>query len=146
MYALRSDTCPYVKVGRSNTLPYRRLRELNASANYGPIGPWEIVTYIEVQDAVAVEAFLHKAIREKLAGDYATCKELFSIAPSDALELFSRIPGAEISGFDKIVRLASTANLTNYLRRIFRLSGLDRMLAHQGTWALSLFPVTAGGR
>ncbi|MGD9916721.1 MAG: GIY-YIG nuclease family protein [Paenirhodobacter sp.] len=146
VYALRSDHCPLVKVGRSNTLPYRRLRELNTSENYGPLGPWEIISFLEVVDAVKVETFLHRSIREKNSAEFPGCKELFELAPASALALFDQIPEAEIRGFDRVARLHTTETLESYLADIFRASGLEHMLAQQGIWTLSLFPATAGGR
>ena len=146
IYALRSDACPFLKIGRTNTLPYRRLKELNASPNYGSLGPWEIVSYIEVLDEIVVETFLHRSIRDKHCRHYPGCNELFDLSPAAALELFNQVPAAEIRGFDRVARLHSTETLEAYLADIFRLSGLEHMLAQQGIWCLTMFPSTAGGR
>ena len=146
VYALRSDNCPFVKIGRSNTLPYRRLKELNGSLNYGPLGPWEIVSYVEVFDAVVVETFLHRTIRDRNKADFDTCNELFDISPFDALSLFNNIPAAEVRGFDKVARLHSTGDLEDYLGDIFTSTGLNHMMSLQGIWALTMFPSTGRGR
>lgn len=146
VYALKSNNCPYLKIGRTNTLPNRRLRELNSHEHYGALGPWEIVTYLEVTDDIAVETFLHRSLREKRRDAFRPCSELFEISPATALEKFDAIPKAQVRGFDKVARLYNTDNLYEFLRALFRATGLENFKSAQGAWTFSLFPSTSGGR
>lgn len=146
VYALRSDTCPFVKIGRSNALPYRRIAELNRDVGYGQFAPWKIVTYLEVENCIEAETFLHRAVRASHVTDLKPCNELFDVPPAKALDLFNTLPSAQIRCYDKVARMQTDAALMDLLKEIFQNTGLNNFLEHQGVWTLSMFPSTSGGR
>lgn len=146
VYALRSDETPYIKIGRSRRLPPLRLAELNANNGYGGLGPWEIIDFIQVTDAVAAETFIHRSLRDRKVAEIKGAKELFSITAIEATEALSSCPDEIYAGAEKLARLRHDAGLQSLLRTVFDVTGLGLARAEEGRWTLSLYPSTSGGR
>ncbi|ABD56543.1 hypothetical protein Jann_3626 [Jannaschia sp. CCS1] len=95
---------------------------------------------------MAAETFLHRSVRASHVSHMPPCRELFDLSPSEALELLSSLPTAQIRGYDKAARLQTDGELQDLLRSLLWTTGINNFLEQQGIWCLSMFPSTAGGR
>ena len=146
IYALRSDNSPYVKIGLTTTTPFQRIRELNASSNYGPLGPWQQLHIKQVRDVRAMETAIHRRLSELRVTEIAATRELFLVSPEQARSALDAIPEAELSAPTPINELRLQPDFIACLMRVFETSGLENFKELQEAWTFALFPSTAGGR
>jgi len=146
IYALQSDNCDFIKVGRTDTIPGKRLAQINASKNYGPLGPWRQITSIKVVDTSTVEFALHQGLKIYKSSNHPGCNELFSIT-ADAIR--HRLAAVNLSyrpDAIEIDKLNVDQQFLRYLIRLFETTGLEHFMDQQEAWTFSLYPSTAGGR
>lgn len=146
IYALRSDNTPLIKIGLTTTSPFQRVRELNASANYGPIGPWQPLHLKQVKDTQVIESAIHRQLADKKSVEIASTRELFSITPNEARNILDEIPDADLSRPAPVNKLKLQPDFISYLTALFQYSGLRNYRHLEESWTFSLFPTTAGGR
>lgn len=146
VYVLHSPRCKYVKIGRTNVALVERLRGINGSSNYGPLGLWTAAGCIRVFDTELVEKRLHKKFATKRSLTFAGIDELFEISVQEALDEFERIEPDLKSGHPHANRLFKDHIFRDYLLRLFTTTGLFGALDLQGAWTMSLYPATSGGR
>lgn len=146
VYALVSAKTPWIKIGRSDRLPPLRLKEINKDKNYSQFSPWKIHDFIHVTDAVAAETFIHRSLRDRQVRDVSGAIELFNTSQEEATDALSSCPEEMFVSSSKLKRLSFDHDLSQFLKTLFRISGLDLMLEHQGIWTFSLYPSTSGGR
>lgn len=147
IYILSSPNCPSIKIGKTETLPPHRLRQINAQSPYREHGPWRIVDVVQVEDVTAVETRIHRSISSRRNTKIAGQKELFDIALADARHLLRTVPRSEeLYAYPKLERCFFNVQLVEYLSAIYQTVGLSNFLDDQGAWVLSLFTSTAGGR
>jgi hypothetical protein len=145
VYALASSDTPFVKIGLTTTSPAQRIREINNSQNYGPLGPWWQVDVRVVRDVAKIERILHRQLADRRA-EIANTRELFSISPAEARALLGTIPAAELDRPVPVDQLRLRPDFMAYLLNLFRTSGLENFRDIQESWTFSLFPSTSGGR
>ncbi|MDG1470538.1 MAG: GIY-YIG nuclease family protein [Ascidiaceihabitans sp.] len=146
VYALRSDTCDFIKIGLTSTSPFQRVNELNHSINYGPLGPWQQLDIRQVKDVRSIETALHRRLQAKRVTTIAGAQELFAISPAEARAAFADIPDADLLLPVPVNRLNLDTNFVAYLMALFQNSGLENFRDLQESWTFSLFPSTNGGR
>jgi hypothetical protein len=146
VYVLTSTNSQHIKIGGSDYIPFRRVKQINTSGNYVELGPWTIFNFRRVTDWRLVERSLHNAFRDRQAFANLAARELFSVAPLEAQRQLERVDPALLVGQDKVDRLFGEASFLNYLKKLFVFSGLPSWLNVQGAWTLSLYPSTSGGR
>jgi len=145
IYVMRSPAVTWSKIGLSERAPNFRARELSADGVYGQIGPWSVVDYRQVTDMFACEKALHQHFAAHQVA-YVSARELFDVAPDVAQHKLIEVAEANLLRGDTISRLRIEDQLTLFLQRLFRETGLSQFLSLQECWTLSLFPSTAGGR
>ena len=146
IYALQSDNCECIKVGRTNSTPGKRLAQINASKNYGPLGPWRQITSIKVVDTSTVEAALHQGLRSCRSLNHPGCRELFSTTADAIRHRFAAVNLSYRPDAVEIDKLNVDQSFLRYLIRLFETTGLEHFMDQQEAWTFSLYPSTAGGR
>ena len=146
VYALRSETSRLVKLGRTDQAPMMRLREINATPHYAAAGPWHLAECREVLNAVSEEAALHRRFAAARSADVPGATELFAIDLGSALGALQDIPATRCTRGGRLTRFREDHDLRNYLSALFRASGLENFYDIQGSWTLSHYPSTMGGR
>ena len=146
IYALRSDNSSSIKIGRTSTTPFQRLRELNAHEVYGPLGPWQHLHLKQVRDTIAVETALHRKLSAFRSQAFGSARELFDISPQRARLELDAIPQADLTAPVPLNKLQLDPPFLHYLRSLFEYAGLENFKEIQEAWIFSLFPKTAGGR
>jgi hypothetical protein len=142
VYALTSDGSPYVKIGLTTDVPFRRLMSINTDPAYGPLGVWSLLDCRQVKDCRAIETRLHQNFSAARVRDAGTTRELFAISAADAREAFAAIPEADLLGAAPLSKLKLQCDLLRYLHSLLRGSGLENFFAAQGAWTFTLFPGT----
>jgi hypothetical protein len=137
---------PFVKIGLTRTSPAQRIREVNASKTYGPLGKWMQIDVRVVRNVSLCERALHIKYRERLVRDDPAMRELFHLTPEEAREALSSIPEVQLARDVPVNRLRVRPDFMHYLMGIFRTSGLETFRDLQESWTFSLFPSTGGGR
>lgn len=146
IYALQSDNCDCLKIGRTDTAPGQRLTQINSSANYGPLGPWRQITSIKVADTSTVERSIHQQLTSFRSTAYPRCSELFSLTPEAVRHALAKVPQSYRPDGVKIAKLDVDQPFLNYLLRMFEVTGLENFMDQQEAWTFSLYPSTNGGR
>jgi hypothetical protein len=146
VYILTSPNSSYIKIGGTDFVPAKRIREINASEPYRSLGPWSVHDFRQVEDWRSIEHQLHYAFRDRKATDIKNQRELFSVSPYDASASLENIKPNDLVGKPKVDRLFNNEDFANYMKKLFVYSGLLNWLDIQGFWTLCLFPSTAGGR
>lgn len=146
IYALSSPVCQYVKIGGTDYVPLKRIREINCSEPYKSLGPWSLHDFRQVADWRKVETSLHYTLRSKLVTSILGQKELFAISPVEASELFEQIDESLVLKKPRIDRMFQDQEFSGFLGTLFRFTGLLNWLDLQGAWTFTLFPTTSGGR
>lgn len=146
VYILTSPNCPCVKIGRTDTPPMKRLREINSNPEYRTLGPWNLSDFLHVVDSHLVERRMHQHFGAANSKDYDRIRELFRVTPFDARQQLQAVEPALRVGSDDTVRLTKDRDIEQYLLRLFAVSGLFGNLDIQGAWTLTLFTSTADGR
>lgn len=146
IYALRSDSTPLVKIGLTTTSPFQRVREINASNNYGPLGPWQHFHLKHVKDTRTIETTIHRRLSSCRSGQIEKTRELFAISPNEARDVLDDIPDADLAQPTPVNKLKLQPDFVSYLTSLFQYSGLQNFRHLEESWTFSLFPSTAGGR
>jgi len=146
IYALRSDQTPLVKIGLTTTSPFQRIKEINASENYGPFRPWHQIHLKQVKDTRTIETTLHRRLAKHRSSLVANARELFAISPEQAREALELIPDADLAAPTPVNKLRLRSDFISYLTALFQYSGLQNYRHLQESWTFSLFPTTSGGR
>ncbi|WP_188672234.1 GIY-YIG nuclease family protein [Neptunicoccus cionae] len=146
VYALYSNQSPLIKIGLTTTSPAKRIREINCSKNYGPLGPWLQLDVRQVKDTRGIEKTLHRQLNHYAHKDVPTASELFEISPNQAREALLQIPASELLAPLPITNLNLEPDFVAYLIALFRNSGIENFRDIQESWTFSLFPKTDGGR
>ena len=147
VYLLTSiNSAPHVKIGGTENPPTVRIREINGTASYGPLGPWLLSDFRHVHDWRLVEGQLHQQFNAARTVDIDGTRELFAVAVPDARRAMADLPRHQLVRVDEVDRIFQDRALALYLERLFRFSGLSSWLHTQGAWTLRLFPSTSGGR
>lgn len=146
VYILTSPKCEHIKIGGTDYAPGKRIREINATEPYKSLGPWRLHDFRQVTDWRKVEYFLHYTFRDRKVKDIEGQKELFSISPIAASVCLSEIDESIILRKPKVDRMFQDEELSCFLIKLFNISGLLNWIEYQGSWTLSLFPATNGGR
>ncbi len=55
VYILVSPVCEYVKIGGTDYMPLKRIKEINTSESYKSLGPWSLHDFRQVTDWRKVE-------------------------------------------------------------------------------------------
>lgn len=145
VYALRSESCPHIKIGMTTTSPFQRIIELNSSGVYMLYGKWTLLDCRKVRNCRAIEMGLHRRLAGQRVTDHGTATELFSISGSEARAALDAIPETEMIGAQPVSKLLRDVDLLVYLQALFRTSGLENFFSAQEAWTFSLFPSTNGG-
>jgi len=146
VYILVSPNCEFIKIGGTEYPPSKRLKEINATEPYKGLGPWSLHDFRQVSDWRKVETSLHYEFRSKQCKTIVSQKELFYLAPQLATRRLNEIDPSEIIKKPKIDRLFQDEEFSEYLLALYKFTGLNIWLDIQGSWTLSLFPSTNGGR
>jgi hypothetical protein len=146
VYVLISPICEYVKIGGTDYVPLKRIKEINNAEPYKSLGPWSLHDFRQVADWRKVEYTLHYAFRSKLVKSIAAQKELFAISPIEASRYFEQIDESMVLRKPKVDRLFQDQEFACFLARLFRSTAILNWLNFQGAWTFSLFPSTSGGR
>ncbi|MDR1185232.1 MAG: GIY-YIG nuclease family protein [Coriobacteriales bacterium] len=146
VYILTSLNTGLIKIGGTEYLPAKRIKEINATNPYRSLGPWTSYDFRQVEDWRKIERHLHYAFKDFQATDVEGQRELFKISPYEASLQLQGLDPAEQIGRPKVDRLFNDRDFAEYLQRLFVCAGLLNWLDIQGFWTLSLFPATSGGR
>lgn len=146
VYILFSPNCTSVKIGRTELPIDQRIRALNASPTYGRLGAWALAHCLPVVDSVVVEQQLHKHFAEMLDNSVAGTRELFRVSAHEAIMQLDLVPESLRQGAHQAATLFKDVTLRQYLLSLMEKGGLFGALDQQGSWTLSLYPKTAGGR
>ncbi len=146
IYALYSENSSLIKIGFTTTSPQQRIREINASNNYGPSGPWMQLDIRQVKDTRAIETALHRRLASFRNTSISKANELFSITTHEARRALAEIPNTELLAPVPIAKLLVEVEFMSFLLALFQNSGLENFRDLQESWTFSLFPNTAGGR
>ena len=146
VYILVSPKCEFIKIGGTKFAPLKRIREINSSEPYKSLGPWSLHDFRQVNDWHTVEQSLHYEFRSKQCKTVPNQKELFSVAPQLASRRLDEINPSEIVKKPKVDRMFQDEEFSGYMQALYKFTGLDNWLDIQGSWTLSLFPGTSGGR
>ena len=146
VYALYSNNSPLIKIGLTTTSPKQRIKEINSSHNYGPLGPWLQLDIRQVKDTRGIETSLHRRLKSYHHKAVPTANELFEISPQDARDALQAIPVSDLLAPLPVNRLNLEPAFVSYLLTVFKNSGLENFRDIQESWTFSLFPSTAGGR
>ena len=82
VYVLISRICEHILIGGTDAVPFKRIREVNASGSYKVLGPWSLYDIRQVADWRRVEGSLHATFRSKLVKGVPGQKELFATSPA----------------------------------------------------------------
>ncbi|MEJ6397604.1 GIY-YIG nuclease family protein [Yoonia sp. 208BN28-4] len=146
IYALVSETCPHIKIGKTTNPPFVRIRQLNTDVIYGPLGPWSQLDIRQVKDVTAIETALHRRLADRTVTEIIGQRELFRITPQEARYALAAIPTADLNAPAPLNKLALQPDFMSYLMALFQNSGLENFRDLQESWTFTLFPSTAGGR
>jgi len=146
VYILTSTSCASVKIGGTDRIPFRRIKEINESEPYRSVGPWTLYDCLHVSDWPTVEGNLHYTFRSQRDTAIRGQKELFSVDRSLASEHLQGVDENLIVKRDKVERLFFEESFAQYLADLFKASTLPNWLDYQGAWTLNLFNGTVGGR
>ena len=146
VYVLSSPACPAIKIGGTIVGPSQRLRGINSTAPYGDHGPWQIIDFIQVHDWRHVERIFHTRFKDDRYSKIVSASELFIVSVEAVRREIEALDGELIVSREKIDTLFQTRALASFLEILFRTTGLTNWLHAQGSWTLSLFPSTNGGR
>jgi hypothetical protein len=146
VYILTSPNTRYIKIGGTDYMPAKRIREINATEPYKGLGPWSPYDFRQVENWRATEHHLHYAFRNSRVSEIEDQRELFSVSPHEASVLLRGIDPSDLLGKPKVDRLFNDRDFASYIQKLFVYSGILHWLNIQGFWTFSLFPSTAGGR
>ena len=146
VYVLCSPNCEFIKIGGTDFAPMKRIREINSVEPYKGLGPWSLADFRQVTDWRAVEYNLHFTFRSKQVKSVVGQKELFALSAVEASKKLAEIDSALVIRKPKIDRMFQDEELSGYVIKLFRATGILNWLDSQGAWTFSLFPSTAGGR
>jgi hypothetical protein len=146
IYVLHSPRCKSIKIGRTNVSLVERIRGINASPNYGPLGLWTVAGCLRVFNTESIERRLHKLFAQKRSHLDNGVNELFEVSVLEALDELAKIEPELRAGHPQATKLFRDHLFRDYLLKLFHLTGLFGALDQQGAWTLSLYPSTAGGR
>ena len=146
VYVLFSPNCRYIKIGGTADTLANRVRGINNSANYGPIGPWTVATCLKVVDWRLIEGKLHNHFSDQKARDVSGTNELFEIQLFDAKDVLEKTDPELRIGIPQSNKLFRDNSFRDYLCKLFEVSGIFGCMDLQGAWAMSLYPSTSGGR
>lgn len=146
IYALHSDNCPFIKIGRTDRAPFDRINEINAQAPYASLGPWHLLDCRQVTHTNVVEGMLHGRLADCRSHDIAGAHELFSLPSSKIFELLESIPEGYLYRAKPLSSLKVEPGFLHWLCTLFSVSGLDHFLDEQGAWTFKLMPSTGEGK
>ena len=146
VYILVSAKCEFIKIGGTKYPPSKRIREINDHEPYKSLGPWSLYDFRQVNDWHKVEQSLHYEFRSKQCKTIDKQKELFDLAPQLASRRLDEIDPSEIVKKPKVDRMFQDEEFSGYMLALYKFTGLNNWLDIQGSWTLSLFPGTSGGR
>ena len=143
VYVLTSPNSECVKIGGTRQVPAQRIREINASREYGRNGPWSLSDFLQVKDWRLVEGKMHRYFESQQFKCKTGARELFrvpALAARKQLEL--TLPILRVGYMEKTTKLAANHDLEVYLHDLFEQTGLYGQYDIQGGWTLSIFPAT----
>ena len=146
VYILSSPSCDCIKIGGTDFPPLKRIREINNKEPYMSLGPWSLCDFRQVNDWRDVENNLHYTFRSKLDTKIEKQKELFHLSIFEASKKLNEIDPEKIVGKPKVDRLFQDELFLEYLKSLFKFTGLLNWINIQGIWTFALFPLTNGGR
>ena len=146
VYILSSPRCEYIKIGGTDHAPIKRIKEINVTEPYKGLGPWSLHDFRQVTDWRKVEHSLHYVFRSAQVTTIAGQKELFAVAPATASSHLAQIEETLIVRKPRVDRMFQDHEFSNFLFKLFEITGLMNWLDQQGAWTFSLFPSTSGGR
>nr|WP_315463703.1 GIY-YIG nuclease family protein [uncultured Rhodoferax sp.] len=146
VYVLTSSQCEFIKIGGTDYLPGKRIREINATEPYKSLGPWSLHDYRQVTDWRQVELSLHYTFKDSQVTNIEGQRELFAVPPVVASKHLKQLDTALLLRKPKVDRMFQDEDFSSYLIRLFHLSGLMNWVEYQGSWTFSLFPTTGRGR
>jgi len=146
IYVLVSPVCEYIKIGGTDFVPFKRIKEINTCEPYKTLGPWSLHDFRQVADWRKLEQTLHYTFRSKLVKSVSGQKELFALSPVEASKYLEQIDDSQVLKKPKIDRMFQDHEFAKFLARLFRFTAILNWLDLQGAWTFSLFPSTSGGR
>lgn len=146
VYVLASPVCEYVKIGGTDYVPLKRIKEINSCEPYKGLGPWSLHDFRQVADWRKVESQLHYTFRSKLVRSISGQKELFAVSPVEASKFLEKIDESLVLKKPKIDQMFQDQEFSTFLAKLFRFTAILNWLDLQGAWTFTLFPATCGGR